>query len=149
MPEQIALNSKVLLHDLEVSPLTPNTNAALLITDRQPAPNQTVSVYFDVAGPKIYIDAAWKLISGQGVARHGLGIYLAIRGDHGAVTDVLITASSSPVDSVIQAETRALLLAGHIASSMMLQTPIFFIDCANLARAVAAPGAALMLHSGR
>jgi hypothetical protein len=75
------------------------------------------------------------------VARPGLGIYLAILGDHGDVTDVPIMASSSPVDSVIQAETQALLLASHIASSMMLQTPVFFTDCANLARAVAAPGA--------
>jgi hypothetical protein len=141
-PEQIALNSKALLHDL-VSPLTPNANAALLVTDRQPVPKpgETVLVYFDVAGPKIYIDAVWKLISGQEVARPGLGIYLAIPGDHGAVADVLITTSSSPVASAIQAETQALLLAGHIASSMMLQSPVFFTDCANLARAIAAPGA--------
>jgi hypothetical protein len=98
-------------------------------------------VYFDVAGPKVYVDAAWKFNSGQGVARPGLGIYLAIPGVQGAVADVLITASSAAVPSASQAEAQALLLAGHIASSMLLQAPIFFTDHANLARTVAAPGA--------
>jgi hypothetical protein len=66
MPEQIALNSIALMYDLEVSPLAPNANVALLVTDRQPTsnPGEMVSVYFDVVGLKIYIDAAWKLISG-------------------------------------------------------------------------------------
>jgi hypothetical protein len=66
---------------------------------------------------------------------------LAIPDDQGAVADVLILATSSTVASAIQVEAQALVLAGHIASSMMLQSPVFFTDCSNLARAVAAPEA--------
>jgi hypothetical protein len=36
---------------------------------------------------------------------------------------------------------RRLVLAGHIASSMMLCSPVFFSDNLNLARTAAAPGA--------
>jgi hypothetical protein len=78
---------------------------------------------------------------GQGVARPGLGIYMAISGDHGDVADVLISATSSPVASIIQAKARALVLTGHIASSMMFRASVFFTDSSNLARAVAAPRA--------
>jgi hypothetical protein len=54
-PEQIALNAKALMQDLEVSALTPSCNASLLVPDRQrlPKPGETVSVYFDFVGPKI------------------------------------------------------------------------------------------------
>jgi hypothetical protein len=137
------MNTKALLQDLEISPLTPRDNAALLTTDRQllPKPGETASIFVDFAGIKIYVDAAWKLMCGQGVARPGLEIYMAIPGDQGAVADVLISATSSAVASVIQAEAQALVLAGHIASSMMLQSPVFFTDSSNLARAVAAPRA--------
>jgi hypothetical protein len=75
------------------------------------------------------------------VARLGLGVYLAIPEDHGAVADVLVSASTSAIPSMIQAEAQALLLASHIASSMMLQAPVFFIDCSNLAGAATAHGA--------
>jgi hypothetical protein len=64
-----------------------------------------------------------------------------IPGDLGDVADVLISAISSPVASAIQAEAQALVLAGHIASSMMLTSPVFFSDSLNLARIVASPGA--------
>jgi hypothetical protein len=45
--EQVALNSKALLHDLEVSALMPRTDASLLVTDSRPVPKpgETVSVY--------------------------------------------------------------------------------------------------------
>jgi hypothetical protein len=66
---------------------------------------------------------------------------MAIPGDQGDVANVLISTTSSPVASIIQAEAQALVLAGHIASSMMLRSPVFFTDNLNLARTVAAPGA--------
>jgi hypothetical protein len=83
------------------------------------------------------------------VTRPGFGIYLAIPDDHGTVADVLISATSSAVASAIQAEAQDLLLAAHIASSMMLQSPVFFTDCSNLARAVATPAPILMHHYGK
>jgi hypothetical protein len=45
------------------------------------------------------------------VARPGLSIYLAIPEAHGAVADILISASALAVSSAIQAEAQALLLA--------------------------------------
>jgi N-acetylglutamate synthase/N-acetylornithine aminotransferase len=66
---------------------------------------------------------------------------MVIPGSQGEVVDVVISASSSPVDSVIQAEAQALVLAGHIVSSMMLRSPVFFSDNLNLARTIAALGA--------
>jgi hypothetical protein len=71
----------------------------------------------------------------------GIRIHMAIPGDQGDVADVLISATSSHVASVIQAEAQALVLAGHIASSMMLRSSMFFTDNLNLAITVAAPGA--------
>jgi hypothetical protein len=100
------MNTKALLQDLEVSSLTPKDNVALLGPNRQllPKPGETASIFVDFAGIKIYVDAAWKQISGQGVARPGLAIYLAIPDDQGAVADVLISATSSAVASAIQTE---------------------------------------------
>jgi hypothetical protein len=67
-PEQIVMNTKALLQDLEVSPLTPRDNSALCSSDRQllPKPRETVSGFVDFAGIKIFVDAAWKLMPGQG-----------------------------------------------------------------------------------
>jgi hypothetical protein len=97
--------------------------------------------YVDFAGNKIFADAAWKLKPVHRLARPRIGIYLVILGDHGQVADVFISARSSPVGSVIQAESQALVLAGHIASSLMLRSPVFFTDNLSLARTVASPGA--------
>jgi hypothetical protein len=68
------------------------------------------------AGNKVSVDAAWKLSSGHMRARPGIGVYLMIPGEQGEVADVFVSACSSPVVSVIQAEAQALLLAGQIAS---------------------------------
>jgi hypothetical protein len=100
-----------------------------------------VADYVDFAGNKIFVDAAWKLRPGHRMARPSIGIYMVIPGGQGEVADVFISASSSRVDSLIQAEAQALVLAGHIASSMMLHSPVFFSNNLNLARMVAAPGA--------
>jgi hypothetical protein len=107
----------------------------------RPKPGGTVASFVDFAGAKIFVDAAWKLLPGQRVAIPGIGIYLMIPGNQGDVADVLISAISSLVASAIQAEAQALMLAGHIASSLMLTSPVFFSDNLNLARTVAAPGA--------
>jgi hypothetical protein len=107
----------------------------------RPKQGEIVADYVDFAGNKIFMDASWKLRPGHQLARPGIGIYMVIPGGQGEVADVFISASSSPVVSVIQAEAQALVLAGHIASSMMLRSPVFFSDNLNLARTVAAPGA--------
>jgi hypothetical protein len=100
-----------------------------------------ITNYVEFAGNKIFVDAAWKLRPGHRLARPGIRVYMVLPGGQGEVTDVFISASSTPVDSVIQAEAQALVLAGHIAASMMLRSPVFFSDNLNLARTVASPGA--------
>jgi hypothetical protein len=148
-PEQISIHAKALLQDLEVVSLTPKRNtpqrllAGFQSTAEQVLPNQgeTVHDFCMFAGNKVFVDAAWKLSSGHMRARPGIGVYLMIPGEQGVVTDVFVSACSSPVVSVIQAEAQALLLAGHIVSSMMLSSPVFFTDNLNLARTAAAPGA--------
>jgi hypothetical protein len=132
-----------LLQDLEVVSLTSvgNTNLQMIGTQMRPNQGETVSDSVDFSGNKIFMDAAWKLMPGHRAARPGIEIYMVIPGGQGEVANVFISASSSPVDSVIQAEAQALVLAGHIASSMMFRSPVFFSDNLNLARMVAAPRA--------
>jgi hypothetical protein len=132
-----------LQQDLEVVSLTPKSDVSqqIMAVQVQPKQGKTVADYVDFAGNKIFVDAAWKLRTGHRLARPGIGVYMVIPGIQGEVADVFISASSSPVDSVIQAEAQALVLAGHIASSMMLCSPVFFSDNLNLARTAAAPGA--------
>jgi hypothetical protein len=107
----------------------------------RPIQGETVPNYVDFAGNKIFVDAAWKLRPGHRLARPGISVYMVLPGDHGEVADVFISAKSTPVESVIQAEAQALVLASHIASSMMLRSPVFFSDNLNLARTAASPGA--------
>jgi hypothetical protein len=75
-PEKITLQARALLHNLEVSPLTPSTSDVRLLPSntRPPKPGEMVSMYFDVAGPKLYVDAAWKTSPGQVVDKPGLGV---------------------------------------------------------------------------
>jgi hypothetical protein len=107
----------------------------------QPVQGETVPNYVEFAGNKVFVDAAWKLRPGHRLARPGIGVYMVIPGDQGQVADVFVSASATPVASVIQAEAQALVLAGHIASSLMLRSPVFFSDNLNLARTAASPGA--------
>jgi hypothetical protein len=107
----------------------------------QPVQGETVPNYIEFAGNKVFVDAAWKLRPGLRLARPGIGVYMVIPGDQGQVADVFVSASATPVASVIQAEAQALVLAGHIASSLMLRSPVFFTDNLNLARTAASPGA--------
>jgi hypothetical protein len=66
------MHAKALMLGLEDSSLTPTITAAMLLDHhRMPKPGETVSIYFDVAGPKLYVDAAWKTRSGQDAARPG------------------------------------------------------------------------------
>jgi hypothetical protein len=140
-PEQIAIHSKALLQDLEVIPLTPVPVGRQALPDQvQPAQGETVQNYVHFAGNKVFVDAAWKLRPGHLLARPGIGVYLVIPADHGLVADVFISASAAPVASVIQAEAQALVLAGHIAASCMLRSPVFFTDNLSLARTAASPG---------
>jgi hypothetical protein len=56
-------------------------------------------------------------------------------GDIPPTTDILILAYSPAISSALQTEAQALLLAAN------MESPVFFMDCSNLAKAVAAPGA--------
>jgi hypothetical protein len=108
-----------------------------------------VSIYFNVAGPKMYVDAAWKTRPGHDAARPKLGVYLVIPDGHGATSDVLISATSAPVSSALQVEAGALLLAAEVASSLILQEPVFFTDCFNLARVLLLRGQIPRQHFGK
>jgi hypothetical protein len=101
----------------------------------------SVSSDFYFAGPKLYLDAAWKLERNQTIATAGLGIYFSYKEQHGH-TDVLILAAKHDVPSPVQAEARALSLEGCLAAALRLQEPIFFSDCVNLVKAATTQGAA-------
>jgi hypothetical protein len=89
------------MYDLEASPSIPKSNIAPL-ADQQivPNPGETDFVYFNVAGPKFYVDAASKTRPNQSMARSGLGVYFTIS-DQGSTTDILISASSSAISSAL------------------------------------------------
>jgi hypothetical protein len=61
---------KALMQDMEVSPLTPSINSAPLVPARPqtPKPGETISLDFDFAGPKVQVDAAWKIRTGDQVS---------------------------------------------------------------------------------
>jgi hypothetical protein len=63
-------------------------------------------------------------------------------GSNQHITDVFISAKTSPVSTPIQAEAEGLLIATNIASSLLLQEPYFFTDNLGLAKAVQAHGGA-------
>jgi hypothetical protein len=125
------MHGKGLMHDIEVSPLIPITTCAPS-PDHHSVPKlrDTVSIYFNVTGPKLYVVTAWKTRPGQCMARVGLGVYIAISDAQG---------STSAVSSAIQAEAQALPLAAKVASSLIMIGHVFLMDCSNLARATAAP----------
>jgi hypothetical protein len=54
---------KALMQDMEVSPLTPSINSVPQVPARPqtPKPGETISLDFDFAGPKVQVDAAWKI----------------------------------------------------------------------------------------
>jgi hypothetical protein len=139
-PEQIAMRAKALLQDLEASSMIPPPQVSCRPTDPSCARSRdTVSDYLHVAGPKLYVDAAWKTRPNQNMAKAGLGVYLVFQ-DQGYTSDVLISVSLPAVSSPIQAEAQALLLVGNISSSLNLRDTVFFTDCSNLAKMAAAPG---------
>jgi hypothetical protein len=109
--------------------------------NNSPKSGDSVSTDFYFTGPKLYVDAAWKLQRNQSETTAGLGIYLTFKEQHAHI-DVLILALKHDVPSPIQAEAHALLLAGRLAAALRLQEPTFFSDCANLMKAAAAQGAA-------
>jgi hypothetical protein len=95
------------------------------LSDRAATPKSGDSVRSDFcfAGPKLFVDAAWKLKRDHSTATTGLGIYLTYKEQH-MHTDALILAIKHEVPSPIQAEAHALSLAGHLAAALELQEPV-------------------------
>jgi hypothetical protein len=93
------------------------------------------------SGPKIFVDAAWKKRPNGQRSKAGVGIHITWKHDQ-HITDVFISAKTSPVSTPIQAEAEGLLIAANIASSLLLQDPYFFTDNLGLAKAVQAHGGA-------
>jgi hypothetical protein len=90
--------------------------------------------------PNMFVDAAWKEQVNVQPAKAGAGIYITWKNQlH--TTDIFISARTSLVSTPLQAEAEVLLIAANIASSLLLQEPIFFIDNLNLAKAAEASGA--------
>jgi hypothetical protein len=136
-PQQIAVQAKALCNNLEVPQKAPQQHHQEPVppSDRVGAARSEDSMNSDFyfAGPKLYLDAAWKLEPNQVTATAGLGIYFTCKEQHGH-TDVIILAAKHNVPSPIQAEAHALSLAGRLAAALRLQEPIFFLDCANLVK---------------
>jgi hypothetical protein len=56
-PKQIAMHAKALMDDIEVLPLIPITICAPPPDHHKvPKSRDTVSIYFNVTGPKLYVD---------------------------------------------------------------------------------------------
>ena len=104
----------------------------------EPFPMQCNTARSDyvVAGPKLYMDPAWKqkrsLAADHKVA--GLGVYCHFQ-EQGHDSDIFIQATTTEVVSALQAEAEALVLAAKAVSVMCLQEPTFFSDCLALSRA--------------
>jgi hypothetical protein len=101
-----------------------------------PHKTDIISQELTYAGPKIFFDAAWKAQSNGKTPKACLGIYITwqVNSD---VMDVFVSAKAANIiASPILAEVAALITATQIASSLILEDPIFFTD--NLA---AMPGA--------
>jgi hypothetical protein len=139
-PQQMEVQSNALLGNMETQPASNRQHEQeARPTNRRSTPpksGDSVSTDFYFAGPKLYVDAAWKLQRNQSETTAGLGIYLTYKEQH-AHTDVLILALKHEVPSPIQAGAHALLLAGRLAAALRLQEPSFFSDCANLVKAAA------------
>ena len=120
------------------------TNPQLLrpsgnISNSQPQPSgSTVKSDFNVAGPKVYVDAAWKKGRNNPTSLAGIGIHCHWQ-EQDRRMDVFIHAKAHGVGSPISAEAHALLLAGDMAAKLKLQHPVFFMDNLSLARAAASP----------
>jgi hypothetical protein len=125
----MAMQAKVLLNNLETQPAVTlrQDQATRPLNERAASPKSgdSVSTDFYFAGPKLYVDAAWKLPRHRTETTAGLGIYLTFKEQH-SHTDVLILAIKHGVPSPIQAEAHALTLAGLLAAALRLQEPSFF-----------------------
>uniref|UniRef100_A0ACD5YIE9 Uncharacterized protein n=1 Tax=Avena sativa TaxID=4498 RepID=A0ACD5YIE9_AVESA len=135
LPQQVVIQSFALINNLEASSLVPDSKRI-----SSPA-NLGLSVPsdFHFTGPKLYADASWKLRPPLNLATAGLGVYFAESTELGR-TDVFILASIGGVESALQAEAHAMLLATHFASALKLKEPVFFTDCLNFAKSAVAPG---------
>jgi hypothetical protein len=93
------------------------------------------------SGPRIFVDATWKKRPNGQPSKAGVGIHITWKqGQH--LTDVFISAKTTPVSTPLQAEAEGLLIATSIASSLLLQDPYFFTDNLGLTKAVQARGGA-------
>ena len=144
LPYQVIIASNVLLQNLEMQDNDVITNPQLLrssgnISNSQPQPSgSTVKSDFNVAGPKVYVDAAWKKGRNNPTSPAGIGIHCHWQ-EQDRRMDVFIHAKAHGVGSPISAEAHALLLAGDMAAKLQLQHPVFFTDNLSLARAAASP----------
>jgi hypothetical protein len=125
----MAMQAKVLLNNMETQPAVTlrQEQATRPLNERAASPKSgdSVSTDFYFAGPKLYVDAAWKLPRHRTETTAGLGIYLTFKEQH-SHTDVLILAIKHGVPSPIQAGAHALTLAGLLAAALRLQEPSFF-----------------------
>jgi hypothetical protein len=114
MPHQIAMQAKALINNLETAPKSPPPKNQTLTPPSERSTTarsgDSVSTYFYFAGPKLYLDAAWKLEPNQMTATAGIGIYFSSKEQQGHA-DVFILAVEHNVSSPIQAEAHALVLA--------------------------------------
>jgi hypothetical protein len=123
------------MHDLEATPLLPAVgNVSADAQQQTPKAGNTVSTLFFVAGPKLYVDAAWKPRTNQATARAGLGVYFVVTNQE-ARTDRcphLCFFSCHQISPSGRSSRAA--PAAHFASSLNMQSPVFITECSNLVR---------------
>jgi hypothetical protein len=94
--QQVAVQSKALLNNLETLQVTPRRQVQTLTPPNEsvttPRSGDSVKSDFCFAGPKLFVDAAWKLKRNHSTATAGPRIYLTYKEQH-MHTDALIMAT--------------------------------------------------------
>ena len=143
-PHQVNMAATALLSNLEMEviqdPVPPTTSPGQIFQPAAiPLQGTTAKTDFFVAGPKLYVDAAWKPNKNSAFQHNkaGLGVYCHFKHNEQDI-DIFVHAIDLLVPSALSAEAQALLLAAKLAHALELSSPTFFTDCLSLARAAAA-----------
>jgi ribonuclease HI len=138
-PHQIHFRAQALTKNIDPSPtLTPPMmqNKALCSNDLQThnlQQGESLPTDLIISGPKIFSDAAWK----KNRSSNGIGIFIEFKDTNNRKITIMIQALEQMASSVLQAETKAMLLALQITQSIGVADPSFLTDSRLLAMAMA------------
>lgn len=106
---------------------------------REPTQGDTVATVWNIAGPRVYSDAAWRSKKAPGdeaIGATGIRIFIQFQRE-GQNFNIMIQASTDYCSSALQAEAKAMQLATSVSEALHLTRPTFLTDNLSLAKAVA------------